>query len=137
MPLPAELRNAYESADYVLFTDPPIILKIGEPSRRLDALLEEEGATTAAFLTAANPRSKPCSPAENAAALATLDQVIAASGYPWFAGEGREPDGSWVEPSRLVIGIYRDNAEALGRIFGQNAIVFVEKGRAPELVVLG
>ena len=41
------------------------------------------------------------------------------------------------EPSRLVIGIYRDNAQALGRIFGQNAIVFIEKGGAPELVVLG
>jgi len=25
----------------------------------------------------------------------------------------------------------------LGRIFGQNAIVFVEKGAAPELLVLG
>jgi len=35
----------------------------------------------------------------------------------------------------LVIGIYRANAEALGRIFGQNAIVFVEKGKAPELVI--
>jgi len=36
-----------------------------------------------------------------------------------------------------LIGIYRDNAQVLGRIFGQNAIVFVEKGGAPELVVLG
>ena len=137
MPLPAKLLNAYENADYVLFTDPPIILKIGEPSRRLDALLEEEGANTAAFLTAANPRSKRKSPKENASALDTLDQLIVAAGYPWRAGEGREPDGSWAEPSRLVIGIYRDNAAAMGRLFGQNAIVFVEKGRAPELVVLG
>ena len=62
--------------------------------------------------------------------------LIAAAGYPWRAGEGREPDGSWREPSRLVIGIYRENAEALGRLFGQNAIVFMEKGAAPELVLL-
>ena len=123
MPPSAELIAAYENADYVVFGEPELVLKIGEPSRRLDALLEEEGASTAAFLTAA--------------ALAKLDQVIAAAGYPWRAGEGREPDGSWVEPSRLVIGIYRDHARTLGRIFGQNAIVFVEKGGAPELVVLG
>jgi len=123
MPLSPDLIAAYENADYVVFGDPELVLKIGEPSRRLDALLEEEGASTAAFLTAA--------------ALAKLDQVIAAAGYPWRAGEGREPDGSWVEPSRLVIGIYRDHARTLGRIFGQNAIVFVEKGGAPELVVLG
>ena len=97
-----ELIEAYENADYVVFAEPEFVLKIGEPSRRLDALLEEEGATTAAFLTAANPRSKPQSPAQNASALSALDQLVAAAGYPWRAGEGREPDGSWVEPSRLV-----------------------------------
>jgi len=131
-----DLIAAYESADYVIFAEPEFVLKIGEPSARLDALLEQEGATTAAFVTAANPRSKPRTPEENAAALAGLDQLIAASGYPSRRGEGRESNGSWVEPSRLVIGITRENAEALGRLFGQNAIVFIEKGRAPELIVL-
>ena len=131
-----KLIEAYENADYVVFAEPQFVLKIGEPSSRLDALLEHEGATTAAFLTAANPRSKPRSPAQNASALSALDQLVAAAGYPWRAGEGREPDGSWVEPSRLVIGIYRENAEALGRLFGQNAIVFIEKGGPPELLVL-
>jgi hypothetical protein len=136
MTVAPDLIAAYEAADYVVFGESELVLKIGEPSRRLDALLEHEGATTAAFVTAANPRSEKKSPAENAAALALLDQVIAAAGYPWRPGEGREPDGSWREPSRLVMGIYRENAEALGRLFGQNAIVFVEKGAAPELLVL-
>ncbi|HEV3008637.1 MAG TPA: DUF3293 domain-containing protein, partial [Burkholderiales bacterium] len=71
MPISPDLIAAYESADYVVFADPELVLKIGEPSRRLDALLEEAGATTAAFVTAANPRSKPRSRAKNAAALAT------------------------------------------------------------------
>jgi hypothetical protein len=136
MPLDKKLLAAYQSADYVVHGPPELILKVGEPSPRLDELLEAEGATTAAFLTAANPRSERRSRAENAAALATLDELIATAGYPSRPGEGREPDGSWVEPSRLVIGIYRENAEKLGRAFGQNAIVFVEKGRAPELLVL-
>lgn len=136
MRLSAKLMEAYQAADYVVFAEPEFVLKIGEPSGRMDALLEQEGATTAAFLTAANPRSKPQSPAQNASALSALDQLVAAAGYPWRAGEGREPDGSWVEPSRLVIGIYRENAEALGRLFGQNAIVFIEKGGPPELLVL-
>jgi glycine/D-amino acid oxidase-like deaminating enzyme len=136
MKIPPKLMAAYNEADYIVFAEPEFVLKIGEPSRRMDALLEQEGATTAAFLTAANPRSKPQSPAQNASALSALDQLVAAAGYPWRAGEGREPDGSWVEPSRLVIGIYRENAEALGRLFGQNAIVFIEKGGPPELLVL-
>ena len=135
--LPPELIRAYEDADYVVFAQPLLVLKVGVPSRRLDQLIEQEGATTAAFLTAANPHSEPRSPAENAAELAKLDQIIAHAGYPWRPGEGREPDGGWVEPSRLVIGIYRANAETLGRLFGQNAIVFVEIGKAPELVLLG
>ena len=136
MTVSPKLMDAYREADYVVFAEPEFVLKIGEPSRRLDALLEQEGATTAAFLTAANPHSEPQSPAQNASALSALDQLVAAAGYPWRAGEGREPDGSWVEPSRLIIGIYRENAEALGRLFGQNAIVFVEKGGPPELLVL-
>lgn len=131
-----ELIEAYEAADYVVFEEPELVLKIGEPSRRLDALLEQEGAGSAAFVTAANPRSEKKSPKENAEALEALDQLIRAAGYPWRKAEGREPDGGWVEPSRLVLGIYRDNAEALGRLFGQNAIMFVEKGKAPELLVL-
>jgi len=136
MPLSQDLLAAYQDSDYVVYDEPELVLKIGVPSPRLDALLEKEGAPFAAFVTAANPRSKPCTPEENAAALAGLDQLVNASGYPMRKGEGRESGGSWKEPSRLVIGISRENAEALGRLFGQNAIVFIEKGRAPELVVL-
>ncbi len=136
MPLSQKLLAAYQDSDYVVSDEPELVLKIGVPSPRLDALLEKEGAPFAAFVTAANPRSKPHSAEENAKALAGLDQLVAASGYPSRHGEGRESNGDWVEPSRLVIGITRENAEALGRLFGQNAIVFIEKGRAPELVVL-
>ena len=35
-----------------------------------------------------------------------------------------------------VLGHFRANAEALGQLFEQNAIVFCELGRAPELIVL-
>ena len=136
MPLLPELLAAYKEADYVIFGEPELVLKIGEPSARLDALLDEEGAPSAVFITAANPRSEPRKPEENAAALEKLDQIIAAVGYPWRAGEGREPGGSWREPSRLVIGIWRENAETLGRLLRQNAIVWIERGKAPELVIL-
>jgi len=137
MPLPQDLIDAYHAADYVVFNDPELVLKIGEPSARLDGLLEEAGAAGAAFITAANPRGERRSDAENAAAASALDDLAAAAGYPRHPGEGRDPQGRWgAEPSLLVLGIYRDNAEALGRLFGQNAIVFIEKGHAPELVLL-
>jgi hypothetical protein len=137
MPLSQDLLAAYENADYVVFADPELVLRIGEPSARLDALLEHEGASTAAYITAENPRGEHRLPADNASAVATLAELVAAAGYPSYPGEGRDPDGERdAEHSLLVIGIYRANAEELGRLFGQNAIVFVEKGAAPELVVL-
>ena len=137
MALSRELLTAYEDADYVVFTKPELILRIGEPSPRLDALLEEAGADSAAYISAANPRGERRPEAANQASHSVLKDLVAASGYPHFPGEGRDPEGRWApEPSFLVLGIYRDNAELMGQLFGQNAIVFVEKGEAPRLLPL-
>ena len=135
--LSPQLLTAYEGADYVVLTRPELVLRIGEPSSRLDRLLDEAGAATAAFVTAANPNSEAKSAKENAPAIAALEEMVKASGYPRHRAEGRDPAGRWpAEPGLLVIGIYRANAEVLGRVFGQNAIVFIEKGKAPEIIVL-
>jgi len=132
MLLSPELIAAYEQAEYVVhgrFT-----LNIGRPSAALDALLEARGAASAAFVTAANPRGEALGEAENRAALAALEAGLA---HPFCRGEGRDPDGRWpAEPSLLVLGIARGEAEALGRAHRQNAIVFIEKGGAPQLVML-
>jgi putative PIN family toxin of toxin-antitoxin system len=142
MPLSPQLIAAYERADYDVhgahgdvhgahgggFT-----LKIGRRSAALDELLEAHGMTSAAFVTAANPQGEVRSAAENRAAQAELEASLA---LPFYPGEGRDPDGSWAEPSALVVGIGRGEAEALGRAWRQNAIVFAEKGAAPELVLL-
>lgn len=131
-----ELLEAYRRSDYIVHAPERVVFRIGEPSAALDALMQAEGAGTAAFITAANPGSEPRPAGENAAANAALEKFIAAAGYPHFRGEGRDPQDSWCEPSFLVIGIYRANAESLGRLFAQNAIVFAELGRPPELILL-
>lgn len=120
----------------MVLTEPALVLRVGEPSERLDRLLEEHEAETAAFVTAANPRSEKKSAAQNAEAMAALEGILAAAGYPRYPGEGRNEERTWREPSVLAIGIYRENAQALGRLFGQNAVVFIEKGKAPELLLL-
>jgi hypothetical protein len=135
-PMSPDLLEAYRRAEYVAFADEKVVLRVGEPNGSLDALMHAEGARTAAFVTAANPRGQLRSAQENGVANAALQNFIASAGYPHFWGEGRDPHGSWAEPSFLVIGIYRANAEALGQLFEQNAIVFAELGRPPELVLL-
>jgi hypothetical protein len=136
-PVSPETRAAYEKAQYVVFALPEIVLRIGEASAGLDELLEADGVRTAAYLTAANPRGEPASRADNDSAAAALHDALLAEGYLCYGGEGRDPEGRWTpEPSLLVLGISRARASELGRQFEQNAIVFVERGRAPELLML-
>ena len=135
---PPELIAAYQKALYVVFGKPELVIRIGEPNPDLDELLEAEGAATAAFITAANPRGERASAWKNEIANAALVETQTKAGFRCFEGEGRDPQGRWrPERSALVVGIPRADAVAVGRAFGQNAIVFVEKGRAPELVLLG
>jgi len=130
------LIAAYEKALYVVFGEPELVIRIGEPNPDLDELLEAEGAATAAYITAANSRGEMTSPWKNEIANAALVETLTEAGYRCFEGEGRDPQKRWTaERSALVAGISRADAEAVGRAFGQNAIVFVEKGRPPELVI--
>src|SRR6267378_1711961 len=132
-----ELIAAYQKALYVVFGRPDLVIRIGEPNPDLDELLEAEGAATAAYITAANPRGEAATPWKNEIANAALVQTQTQAGYRCFEGEGRDPQGRWrPERSALVVGIPRADAETVGRTFGQNAIVFVERGGAPELVIL-
>jgi hypothetical protein len=136
MPVTPELLDTYRNAEYVVFADPPVVIRVGEANPQVDELIRAEGARTAAFVTAANPRGEPRSDMENGVANAALQNFVSAAGYPHFWGEGRDPRGYFAEPSFLVIGMYRANAEALGQLFEQNAIVFCELGKPPELIIL-
>jgi len=59
MPVGPDLVIAYLSAEYAVFGEPELVLRIGEASAALDELLEAEGAHTAAYVTAVNTK-RPC-----------------------------------------------------------------------------
>lgn len=137
MPLSADQLRAYEKADYVVFAEPELVIHVGEPNPDLDALMEAGEASTAAYLTAANPDGEQQSEEDNREAAQALLAHELLVGLAKFDGEGRDPSGEWPpEPSVLVLGIERKDAEFIGVSHAQNAIVFIEKGKAPELVVL-
>ena len=133
-----DLLLAYQSAEYVVFGDPDLVIRIGETNPVLDALLESSRCESAAFITAWNPGSQPRSFSDNDRANELLQGEASKLGRLHIAGEGRDPEGRWpTEASLLFFGMLRDEAIGLGRRFGQNAIVFCEKGRPPELVLIG
>ena len=137
MPLSARLIAAYRAAHYAVYGEPELVIRIGEPNPRLDALLEAAGAASAAYLTAANPRGKRRSENENAIAFGSLKELLNEKRYCYRTGAGRDPKVAWPpEASVLITGIARADAVALGSRLEQNAIVFIEKGGAPELVLL-
>ncbi len=104
-------------------------------SAKLDGLLRRHKATKWAFLTAWNPASVEMSRVENDARQDDLRRRLESKGYKWLPGEGVGSDPSWKpEESLLVLGISRGNAVALGRDFGQLAVVLGRRGAPSRLV---
>ena len=74
--IPLETINAYKATNYRVFSDPPFVLNIGQPSKLLGRLCEVYGCASAAFITAWNPFSVPTSAKANAAAQARLQDEL-------------------------------------------------------------
>jgi Protein of unknown function (DUF3293) len=139
--LDPNLLAAYQRAIYAIFASPGVEFRIGQPSDVLDAMMTMNRVRCAAFVSSASVRG--VATPENERRLADflmssqLDDLSTTAKYRVYRGEGRDPEGKWTaEPSVLIMGIPRAEAEALGRRLEQNAIVWIEKGQVPELVVL-
>lgn len=137
MAIDPRLIAAYERAIYAVFASPGVEFRVGEASDIVDAMMAMSHVSCAAFVSSANTRGVATPENERRLADYLLRSQLDGLKYRVFQGEGRDPEGKWnAEPSVLIMGIPRAEAEALGRRLEQNAIVFIEKGRAPELVVL-
>lgn len=135
MAIAAELLSAYQATDFVVFDrDEEWVLKVGVPSPQIDALLDRHSATTATIVTAFNPRSRALAPEENAARHRSMVRLLEERGLPFLYGEGRDPSGDWIaETECIVFGISLVEGLELARRFDQNAVVFIERGKAPRL----
>jgi hypothetical protein len=132
--LDPELLQAYLETEY---RAGELVLRIGELNEGLRQIHTHHGVTSSAFVTAWNPYSQSLSPSENGQRHAQLQQLVHAR--PWHAleGVGQHPSNSWDgEASLLVFGPSITDAEAMGRKFEQNAIVWCAEDAVPRLVVL-
>jgi hypothetical protein len=132
------LLAAYQRTDYVIFEDDAeIIVHVDQADPAIDGLLRRHGAERGTIITAWNPESVILSDAENAARETELWGWIGEQRLFALAAEGRDPTGAWQpEQSCLIFDIAPDVVATLGRRYGQNAIVHLKLGAAPELELL-
>lgn len=132
-----KLNALYSATTYRVFVPagPPIDVRVGARSSELDLLLTRQGAATWAFITACNPGSQPVPAADNEARHAELLSALKASGRRYLTAVGIPNSGEWEpEASAIVLDIATEDAIALARRFGQNAIVAGRRGGEAELV---
>jgi hypothetical protein len=115
------LIQAYQQTLYRVdgFKQP---IRIGMPCPEVDAFCMKAGVTEWAFITAWNPLSASLAHDENERRHNRLLSDV--RGYKVWSGRGEDAEGIWpAEESVFVAGIPRKKAVALGRKYGQRAIV--------------
>ena len=132
------LVSAYRATDYVAQGHGcTAVVRVGQQSLVVDALLARMHVRSGAFITAWNPFSKSLSVGTNEYRDRELKRYLSVRGVAFLEGEGRGRTGEWPpEPSILAFGISRTEASAIGRRYRQNAVVYVRRGRPAELVML-
>jgi hypothetical protein len=133
-----DLIKAYERAVYRTSNSPSIVLQVGKTNGRLTTWLRKVGVHSCAFLTACNPHGVLVDAKTNHDRQSELKKVLTDYGYPLQDGLGQSISGDWPdEPSCLIPGISYSDAVTVGKLFDQNAIVWLgELSAYPELILL-
>jgi len=90
--------------------------------RSHDIDFPDSGGRTVHVITAYNPAGKVVPDEANAAAHQRLEARLQEIGATYLAAAGGDVEWSHVEPSFAVMGMTEEDARALGREFGQDAI---------------
>jgi len=132
--IPSDLLHAYLTTEYHV-TNPTLIIRINQLHPDLDKFLERHACIAWTFITAYNPASHILPEEQNIARHQMLVEDL--TGYNCFEGFGQGTDPQWKpERSLLVLGMDQDAAKAIGKKYGQNAIVVGNAGGAATLVLL-
>jgi len=129
-----KLIEKYQTTDYFIDDDPPLLFKIGEQNDGLRILFASFNVESAAFVTAWNPGSEKLNLDDNYDRQADLLEDISLQRLNYFVGRGESVADGWSEDSYLVLGINRDDATELANKYGQTAFVWIPVSGVPELV---
>lgn len=130
--------NAYKATRYRAGDGPDaFVMRIGQHSPELLSLYEDTGSDCALFITAFNPLGQHRDDAANEAAHQRLEEQLRAVASHLIEGEGADIAWQWpAERSYLALGIDADVAGELGRLFEQDAVVWIGRDGVPQLLLL-
>jgi hypothetical protein len=131
------LVDAYCVCEYHVLDTPPFQLRVGHYSSALETLMRRYNATDAAFITASNPLGVLHSLQDNNRAGRARQDALDVGGYPRRLAVTRDPAQQWpAENGVLALRLERREAEHLGRLFLQNAILHADPTAVMKLVLL-
>ncbi len=131
------LVDAYRETEYRVTEGEPFTMMVDVPCDGLQSLYRVMNSICAVFITAYNPLSRVSSDADNVRRQADLAEELRRRALVKIAGVGQHPSGPWPgEPSYLVLGIDLHEAQELGRVFDQNAIIWCDADAVPTLILL-
>lgn len=130
------LLQAFQDTDYRVHHQPPFVLKIGEANPALVNLYQQHACSRATYVTACNPLSENVGEERNAELQGELADVLREQSLFFIPGVGQSSHGDWSEPSFLVLDLSLNQAEALGRRFRQNALLWCGPDAVPQLILL-
>ena len=132
----ARFESAYRQTTYHIHAAKgPVDIRIGVRNTALDRILDEHAVSEWVFVTASNPASQNIPEHENARRNAELEDSLRKAGRAYLQGIGEADNPGWQpERSYLVLGVSKRDAIAMAKRWGQYAVVWGTRGRAPELL---
>lgn len=137
--VPKDLIKTYLETDYLVYDspNPTLILKIGKINQALALVHDEHNVQTSVFISASNPFGKILEESENLERHRSLINYAQAESLMFVGGFGKNPQTDFSgEQSLLILGIDEERSRKIGKIFQQNAIVWIGKNLTPELIIL-
>ena len=130
-----ELEIAYRATRYVLnLPEGACVLRVDQCSPRLAEWLQARKMHSFSVLTAFNPASRLLSPEENVRRQAVLLAQLEGAGRRVLTGRNLpENAAAFAEDSVCVFNLTLTEALAIGRKYGQNALLFGGESGIPRL----
>ncbi len=131
------LEAEYRASLYVIHSGSARIeTRIEQACPMLAALLARCGVDGAALVSACNPDSQPLPSECNLLRQRALEDELNEQNYALLPAIGRSEDGTWQEPSVLVLGISVAEAQACAARWGQRAWVHYDADGCGRLVLV-